>query len=139
MKELGEVNRAIYEMKMEQAKDKELIFDSLDQGIMIVQDSIITFKNEICSGILQRIKALDDGQTLLKKHLFKLFENASDRHPTLYCISDIVALPSAGLQQMLFELNTGLEQSESDTSDYRFIQIKKKVIDTNTDKPRILL
>lgn len=39
MGEFREINHMIYNLKMAQVKDKELIFDSLDQGILLVRGS----------------------------------------------------------------------------------------------------
>lgn len=82
MEEVREINNMIYNLKTAQAKDKEMIFDSLDQGIMMVQDSTVIFQNEICSDLFCKVlggaEILNDGVQLAESLLFKLFEQTSD-------------------------------------------------------------
>lgn len=59
----------IFNLKMAQVKDKELIFDSLDQGILLIEGTKVSFQNEICLDIFKQIagglEAIRNGDTLI--------------------------------------------------------------------------
>lgn len=125
MSEFREINQMIYNLKLAQARDKELIFDSLDQGIMLVKDAKVIFQNEICADIFQQIagglEAIGNGDTLIQQKLFNLFDQSRESINQVFSLQDLINLPTQQLNSMLFQLAPVSERSDPENSFFNFI------------------
>lgn len=109
-----EIDKVIIDLKESQQKDKQLklVLESLEEGIIMLQEQKVTFQNHLSKQLLSDIlpaSKSEDPKELLDIKMFKLYANAeedasqeSKRRNELLSLNDIQQMSNEKLKDQLF-------------------------------------